>query len=88
MIASWQLGGFMADAVRYHHEPSVQILDAHHLVKIVNLASALSATSELGDEAIEQADLLFGLNEALTRELGARISDDVERLPETGARPG
>ena len=80
MIASWQLGGFMADAVRYHHEPSVQILDAHHLVKIVNLASALSATSELGDEAIEQADLLFGLNEALTRELGARISDDVERL--------
>ena len=80
LIASWQLGGFMADAVRYHHEPSAQILDAHHLVKIVNLASALSAPIELNDEAIEQADQLFGLNEALTRELGSRIAADVERL--------
>ena len=80
LIASWQLGGFMADAVRYHHEPSAQILDAHHLVKIMNLASALSAPIELNDEAIEQADQLFGLNEALTRELGSRIAADVERL--------
>jgi HD-like signal output (HDOD) protein/two-component sensor histidine kinase len=80
LVDSWQLSGFMGDAVRYHHEPASHILDAHHLVKITNLASLLSAQGEVSDEAINQADQLFGLNEALTRELLARISADVERI--------
>lgn len=80
LVDSWQLSGFMGDAVRYHHEPGSHILDAHHLVKIINLASLLSAPGPIGDEAFSQADQLFGLNEALTRELLDRISADVERL--------
>jgi HD-like signal output (HDOD) protein/two-component sensor histidine kinase len=80
LVDSWNLSGFMADAIRYHHEPGSHILDAHHLVKIVNLASLLSAPGSISDEAINQADQLFGLNEALTRELLARISADVERI--------
>ncbi len=43
MVDDWQLSGFSGDAVRRHHEPGAQILDAHHLVKIINLASQLSA---------------------------------------------
>lgn len=80
LVDSWQLAGFMGDALRYHHEPGAQILDAHHLVKIVNLASLLSVPGQIGDDAFIQADRLFGLNEALTRELRARISADVARL--------
>lgn len=80
MIDAWQLNGFMGDAVRFHNESSAQILDAHHLVKIVNLSSLLSAPGPLSDEAIAQADQLFGLTEALTRELCSRISEDVERI--------
>src|SRR5690606_9222623 len=77
---AWQLAGFSGDAVRYHHEPGAQVLDAHHLVKIINLASLFSAPGPVSDEAIEQADVLFGLNEGLTRELRERISADVERI--------
>lgn len=80
MIDAWQLGGFMGDAVRFHHEASAQILDAHHLVKIINLSSSLSAAGPISDEAIAQSYELFGLTEALTRELCSRISEDVERL--------
>jgi HD-like signal output (HDOD) protein/nitrogen-specific signal transduction histidine kinase len=80
LIEGWQLGGFMADAVRYHHEGSAQILDAQHLVKITNLASLLSTPGGIGDEAVAQADQLFGLTEALTQELRLRISADVERM--------
>ncbi len=83
MIEGWQLGGFMSDAVRFHHETATQILDAHHLVKIINLTSLLSAPGAISDEAIAQADQLFGLNEALTRELRSRITDDVERLAQS-----
>lgn len=80
IIDSWELGGFMGDAVRFHQEPGSQILDAQHLVKIVNLASSLSAPNGIGDEAVAQADQLFGLNEALTQELRLRIAADVERM--------
>ncbi|HSB96596.1 MAG TPA: HDOD domain-containing protein [Spongiibacteraceae bacterium] len=80
LVDSWQLSGFMGDAIRYHHEPGSHILDAHHLVKIINLASLLSAPGAVSDEAINQADRLFGLTEALTRELLTRISADVERI--------
>jgi signal transduction histidine kinase len=80
LAEQWAGAGFMADALRYHHEPGAQILDASHLVKIINLASMLSAPGELGDEALRQAHQLFGLNEALTRELRSRIGADVEKL--------
>ncbi len=80
MIDAWQLGNFMGDAVRFHHEASAQILDAHHLVKIINLSSSLSAPGPISDEAIAQSDQLFGLNAALTRELCSRVTADVERL--------
>ena len=80
MIDAWQFTSFMGDAVRFHHEAGAQILDAHHLVKIINLSSLLSAPGPIGDEAIAQADQLFGLTEALTRELCSRIAEDVERI--------
>ncbi|MDB6060641.1 MAG: hypothetical protein JWM78_744 [Verrucomicrobiaceae bacterium] len=80
MVDAWQLSGFSGDAVRYHHEPGAQILDAHHLVKIINLASMFSAPGPVRDDAVDQADQLFGLNQALTRELRARIDADVERI--------
>ncbi len=80
LVGQWDGASFMADALRYHHEPAAQILDASHLVKIINLASALSAPGELSDEALRQAHQLFGLNEALTRELRGRIGADVEKL--------
>jgi len=35
---------FMADAVLYHHETTEQILDAHPLVKIINLANSLTSS--------------------------------------------
>ncbi len=80
LIDSWNLDGFMADAVRYHHEPDHLVQDAHHLVKIVNLANQLSAPGEINDQALASADHLFGLNETLTRELRSRIDTDVDGL--------
>lgn len=80
LIDSWNITGFMSDAVRYHHEPSGLLQDAHHLVKIVNLASQLSHHREIDDTALASANSLFGLNESLTRELRSRIDSDVDKM--------
>jgi HD-like signal output (HDOD) protein/signal transduction histidine kinase len=83
MVQGWQGCAFMADALRYQHEPGRQVQDAHHLVKIINLASQLSAPDAPGDDALQRADLLFGLNEALTRELCQRVTADVKRFADS-----
>lgn len=80
LVDSWDISGFMADAVRFHHEPAPLMQDAHHLVKIINLASMLSSGEEIDDVALQTADTLFGLNESLTRELRSRISSDVDNM--------
>ena len=80
IIDSWEVEGFMGDAVRYHHEPAELVQDAHHLVKIINLANMLSNEGEISDLALASADKLFGLNESLTRELRNQINEDVDKL--------
>lgn len=83
LVQGWQGCAFMADALRYQHEPGGQVQDAHHLVKIINIASRLSTPGAPGDDTVHQADQLFGLNEALTRELCQRVAADVERFADS-----
>lgn len=80
LVESWDIPGFMADACRYHQEPVDSILDTHHLVKIINLTSLLSAKTDIDDHTLEVANTLFGLNEALTRELRTRIGSDADNM--------
>ncbi|WP_018995144.1 HDOD domain-containing protein [Thioalkalivibrio sp. ALJ2] len=81
-LDQWGLDGFVTDAVRFHLEPTAQVRDAHHLVKIVHLASRLGdePPDAIGDPALAAAHDLFGLNDGLTRELRNRIEDDVTRV--------
>lgn len=88
-LETWGLGPFVADAVRYHMEPAERVRDAHHLVKLVNLAHALGclpatlsarSESECNETALAAADTLFGLNEGLARELRGRVTEDVQRI--------
>lgn len=97
-LESWGLGTWIADAVRYHLAPAEQVRDAHQLVKLVNLASALGpvpggSESSVTDAALAAAHTLFDLNEGLTRELRGRIDKDVARIAgslgiELGDGPG
>lgn len=80
LMEGWGLGPFIVDAVRYHLEPAVAVRDAHHLVKLVNLAYALGRPGPLADETLAAADILFALNEGLTEELRGRVGEDVARL--------
>ena len=79
---AWCPDRFAADAMRYQFAPLEQLGDAHHLVKIVNLAQRLAAESGSVDDAVGAAETLFGLEGELTRELRQRVEADVDRLAE------
>lgn len=80
LLEGWGLDPFVVDAVRYHLEPALAVRDAHHLVKLVNLAYAMGRPGPLDDETLTAADILFSLNEGLTEELRRRAGDEVARL--------
>ncbi len=80
LMEGWELDPFLVDAVRYHLEPARRIRDAHHLVKLTNLAYAMATSDPVSDRTLETADLLFGLNEGLTRELHRQARDEIAHL--------
>ncbi len=80
LLDGWALDNFMAEAVRHHHEPAARIQQSHHLVKIINLASELSAHNTPSEAALAKANQLFGLNEDLVIELRYRIAADVRKI--------
>jgi len=43
VVERWRLDSFMADAVRYHHEPAVRVDNAHPLIRMVHLAHQLAS---------------------------------------------
>jgi putative nucleotidyltransferase with HDIG domain len=54
----------LTDAIRYHHEPVERILDAHPLVRIVNLANRLCHESavDISAATVSSADRLFSIH--------------------------
>ncbi|KAA3630099.1 MAG: HDOD domain-containing protein [Proteobacteria bacterium] len=81
VVESWNLHSYLAEAVRYHHEPADQVTDAPHLVKILNLASGLGAASVEGREPpYRDADLLFGLTREVTNSVQRQAKEQTAEV--------
>ena len=80
LLEDWELDPFLVDAVRFHLEPARKIRDAHHLVKLTHLAHAMASSDPVSGPTLEASDLLFGLNEGLTRELHRHARDEIAQL--------
>ncbi|GAB4354615.1 MAG: hypothetical protein Kow006_20480 [Gammaproteobacteria bacterium] len=81
IIDNWKLHSYLADAVRYHHEAAEQVQDAPHLVKILNLASGLSAAATEGRESpFKEAHTLFGLTREVTNSVQKRAREQTAEL--------
>lgn len=66
LIDNWKIRSFISDAIRYQHESAHSVLDSSHLVKLQNLACRLSTfDTEPDNDALDRADLLFGLNQSV-----------------------
>ncbi|MCP5206187.1 MAG: HDOD domain-containing protein [Hahellaceae bacterium] len=84
LVSQWHLGQFTADALKFHHAPLDSVLDAHHLVKIIYLASTFSDFGSLSQHAnYEAADQLFDLSPSLTREIVSGVYEEVEKIAES-----
>jgi len=63
LVERWNMDSFLADSLRYHHEPVVRIETAHPLVRIVLLAHLVSLHAE-NDPTVNEAVLMCGIQAA------------------------
>jgi len=78
IVGSWDLDSFVADAVLYQNEPLESLHGAHHLVKILAVASRLSQYQNAADEAaLDSAQQMFDLNQSLVIDLLAETRSNV-----------
>ena len=88
LAEQWSLDLMAAESLAHHHAPLLEVVDAHHLTKILFLAALLAEEPQRGRGnaqyielgATEAAERLFGMSGALAREIAARISSEVEQI--------
>ncbi|HET6656029.1 MAG TPA: HDOD domain-containing protein, partial [Gammaproteobacteria bacterium] len=85
LIGSWELQSFLGDAVRYQAEPANKLIDAHPLVRIVNLARGLAGGDGDCAAAVQAAGSLFphlqpGRLKALAHQAVERVAEDAQAL--------
>ncbi len=81
LAKEWGLSQFTCDAIEFHHAKGDLIEDAHHLVKLVYLASYLSHPQKQHLEANDDiAHQLFELNAALVNEIVIKIESEVTEI--------
>ena len=78
LVESWRLRSFLADAIRFHHQPTEALRGAHPLLRLLHVANLLNQDDAPGDAAFSAADRLFGLAPARLRELCAESAREVE----------
>jgi signal transduction histidine kinase len=84
LINQWHLQSFMADAVLYHHESVVNILDSLPLVKIVYVANALCR--ERKEENEVQYDIareILGFNRSEAETIQSQAEDEVKQIAQS-----
>jgi len=76
---------FVSDAVLYHHEAVDHILDAHPLVKIINLANMLTSSyfKEEDQQVFDAGDKLLGLSKPLLLEMLEKSQERIKNVTNT-----
>ena len=81
LAKEWGLSQFICDAIEFHHADKALIEDAHHLVKLIHLASFLShPEKKYLDVSDDIAHQLFELNAALVNEIVVKIESEVTSI--------
>lgn len=80
LLEGWRMSHFLSDAIRYQHEATERIRDAHLLVKAVHAANLAIGSNALSKNIIQKIDGLFDIGESCVRELLARNIVDFNNL--------
>jgi HD-like signal output (HDOD) protein/signal transduction histidine kinase len=79
-INQWNLDSFLDDAVRYQLEPVEGVVDAHHLVRLLYLASLIASADKNDDAVALAAERLFGLTQGVVKDVRGQAMELVDEI--------
>lgn len=81
LLEIWGLPDVITEAVKYHHILNSDITEAHHLVKIIHLASHISSNNNSDSEGlIEYGQTLFDLKESFLSDILNNAKTEVKKV--------
>lgn len=81
LFERWKLPDVISEAVKYHHASNYEIPEAHHLVKIVNLASYITSSNILNSNEINNySQILFDLSDSDLIDIVNNAKSEVKKI--------
>ncbi|MDH5518547.1 MAG: HDOD domain-containing protein [Gammaproteobacteria bacterium] len=78
LLSLWSVPEVITEAVKYHHASSQEIREAHHLVKIINLANRLTTIGNT--ETADYDQQLFDLTDSVLEDVVSKADIEVNKL--------
>ena len=81
LLEIWGLPDVISEAIKYHHAPNMDIIEAHQLVKIINLSSYITANDSLNSDALNNyTKTLFDLSDSVLLDLISNAKAEVKKI--------
>lgn len=79
-VGQWDLPGFTADSILYHHGVVDEIRDAHSLVKVTYLAEKIASSQlQFRKEAVRVGEVLFGFSSQYIEEIIDQTGEQLQQ---------
>lgn len=78
----WRLDSFIADSIRYHHEPETRLHRTHPLIRTVNLANQLTPGQRANAASVMAAAHLCGLGTEDVEQLCKTTGEEIGKVAE------
>lgn len=81
LLGIWGITDVISDAIKYHHAKTEDILEAHHLVKIINLANSITTNNHINKEQVlDYSYRLFDLSDSVLMDILTNAKAEVKTV--------
>lgn len=81
LLEMWGISDVISDAVKYHHVKTSGILEAHQLVKIINLANSITTNNHINKEVLlDYSYRLFDLSDSVLMDVLVNAKAEVKKI--------
>lgn len=81
LLEIWGVSDVISDAIKYHHAETTDILEAHQLVKIINLSNSITTNNHVNEEVLlNYSHRLFDLSDSVLMDILNKAKTEVKTI--------
>ena len=81
LLEIWGITDVISDSIKYHHAKTSDILEAHQLVKIINLSNSITTNNHINkDVLLNYSNRLFDLSDSVLLDILTNAKAEVKKI--------